>query len=88
MRSIAMTGLALAGTFLVAHAQRSAPAAPISVLLITGQSKRAVELLPLSPLHFFSQDSGSEFTFAGEGDAITHMRIDQQGQSFEARRVH
>jgi CubicO group peptidase (beta-lactamase class C family) len=56
-------------------------------LLITGQSKRAVELLPLSPLHFFSQDSGSEFTFAGEGDAITHLRIDQQGQSFEARRV-
>ena len=56
-------------------------------LLITGPSRRAARLLPLSDLHFFVQDTGNEFTFTREGKAVTSMLIDQQGQRFVARRV-
>ena len=56
-------------------------------LLITGPSGRPGELLPLSALHFFSQDTGSEFTFTREGHVVTSMLIDQQGQRFTARRL-
>ena len=56
-------------------------------LLITGPSGRPGELLPLSALHFFSQDTGNEFTFTLEGNVFTRMLIDQQGQRFTARRM-
>ena len=56
-------------------------------LLITGPSGRPDELLPLSALHFFSQDTGNEFTFTREGNVVTSMLIDQQGQRFTARRL-
>jgi CubicO group peptidase (beta-lactamase class C family) len=56
-------------------------------LILTGPSGRPGELLPLSELRFFSQDSGYEFTFAREGNAVTSMGIDQQGQRYTARRL-
>ena len=56
-------------------------------LIITGPNGRPGELLPLSPLQFFSQDTGNEFTFTREGNAVTSMLIDQQGQRFTARRM-
>ena len=56
-------------------------------LIITGPSGRPAELLPLSALHFFSQDTGNEFTFTLEGNAVSSMLIDQQGQRFTARRM-
>lgn len=55
-------------------------------LLLTGASGRPGEILPLSELHFFSQDTGNEFTFTREGNVVTGMLIDQQGQKFTARR--
>ena len=55
-------------------------------LILTGPSGRPGELLPLSELQFFSQDTGNEFTFTREGNAVTGMVIDQQGQRFTARR--
>ena len=56
-------------------------------LFLTGASGRPGELLPLSELRFVSQDSGNEFEFTREGNVITSMRIDQQGQRFTARRL-
>ncbi|HJQ65979.1 MAG TPA: serine hydrolase domain-containing protein [Gemmatimonadales bacterium] len=56
-------------------------------LLITGSSGQPGELLPLSALRFFSQETGNEFTFEREGNAVTSMVIDQQGQRFTARRL-
>jgi len=56
-------------------------------LLFTGPSGRGGELLPLSALRFFSQDTDNEFTFVRDGDAVTTMRIDQQGQRLTARRL-
>jgi CubicO group peptidase (beta-lactamase class C family) len=56
-------------------------------LIMTGPSGRPGELLPSSELHFFSQDTGNEFTFIREGNTIARMLIDQQGQQFTARRV-
>jgi CubicO group peptidase (beta-lactamase class C family) len=56
-------------------------------LVITGPSGRPGELLPLSELRFFSQDTGNEFTFAREGNVTTRMEIDQQGQRFTALRM-
>jgi len=56
-------------------------------LIITGPSGRPAELLPLSALHFFSQDTGNEFTFTREGNAVSSMLIDQQGQRFTAHRM-
>jgi CubicO group peptidase (beta-lactamase class C family) len=56
-------------------------------LLVIGASGRPAEVLPLSAQHFFSQDTGNEFTFTREGARITAMRIDQQGQRFTARRM-
>jgi CubicO group peptidase (beta-lactamase class C family) len=55
-------------------------------LILTGPSGRPGELLPVSELQFFSQDTGNEFTFTREGNAVTGMVIDQQGQRFTARR--
>ena len=55
--------------------------------MLTGSSGRPGELLPLSQLRFVSQDSGNEFEFTREGDAITSMWIDQQGQRYTARRL-
>jgi len=56
-------------------------------LIILGPSGRAGEVLPLSEIRFFSQDTGNEFTFTREGNAVTSMVIDQQGQRFTARRL-
>jgi hypothetical protein len=56
-------------------------------LLITGPSGRSGELLPLSQLRFFAQDTGNEFTFTRDGGSVTRMLIDQQGQNFTARRL-
>jgi hypothetical protein len=56
-------------------------------LLFTGASGRPGELLPISALHFFSQDTGNEFTFTREGNVVTGILIDQQGQRFTARRL-
>ena len=56
-------------------------------LIITGPSGRPGELLPLSALHFFSQDTGYEFTFTREGNVINGIQIDQEGQSFTAHRL-
>ena len=55
-------------------------------LILIGPSGRPGELLPLSGLQFFSQDTGNEFSFTREGHAITGMVIDQQGQRFTAVR--
>lgn len=56
-------------------------------LHLTGPSRRAARLLPMSDLRYFVQDTGNEFTFTREGGAVTSMLIDQQGQRFVARRV-
>jgi CubicO group peptidase (beta-lactamase class C family) len=57
-------------------------------LLIARTSGRASELLPESDLGFFSQDSGTEFTFTRDGAGrVTTMIIDQQGQRFTAHRL-
>ena len=56
-------------------------------LLIAGPSGQPGELLPLSAQRFFSRDTGNEFTFEAEGNAIARMLIDQQGQRFAARRL-
>jgi CubicO group peptidase (beta-lactamase class C family) len=57
-------------------------------LLIARTSGRASELLPESDLRFFSQDSGTEFTFTRDGAGrVTTMIIDQQGQRFTAHRL-
>ena len=56
-------------------------------LIITGPSGRSGELLPLSTNRFFAQDTGNEFTFTRDGNTVSRMLIDQQGQSFTARRL-
>ena len=56
-------------------------------LLIAGPSGRTGELLPLSAMRFFSQDTGNEFTFVRDGKDVTRMEIDQQGERFSARRL-
>lgn len=56
-------------------------------LIIIGPSGRPGELLPLSALHFFSQDTGNQFTFARPGEVVTSMLIDQQGERYTARRM-
>ena len=56
-------------------------------LMIAGPGGPPGELLPLAALHFFSRNTGNEFTFTREGDVITSMRIDQQGEHFTARRL-
>lgn len=56
-------------------------------LTITRANGRPSILLPLSPHHFISQDTGNEFTFTRESGVTTQMRIDQQGQRFTARRL-
>jgi len=56
-------------------------------LIITGPSGRPGVMLPLSSLHFFSQDTGNEFTFTREGNVVTSMLLDQQGERYTARRL-
>jgi len=56
-------------------------------LSITGPSGRPGVMLPLSALRFFSQDTGNEFTFTREGNVVTTMVIDQQGERYTARRL-
>jgi len=56
-------------------------------LIITGPSGRPGVLLPLSTARFFSQDTGNEFTFTREGNVVTSMLLDQQGERYTARRL-
>jgi len=57
-------------------------------LYFTGSSGRPAVILPQATLRFFSQESGTEFTFiAPNGGAATAIIIDQPGQRFTAERV-